>query len=165
MRLLIDGDILSKNGTRTQANGYRAFGAGTLVHIALAEKALGKKLPKGAEIHHVDEDKTNNNPDNLVICPNHSYHALLHARQRILAAGGTPGKQKICGMCKQLLPVASFVNNVLKYDGTHNNCRVCVSEYKKKRGLNTDKFDWKASLAQQYRRLRKGYTKRSISWL
>jgi HNH endonuclease len=56
-------------------------------HILFAEKALGKPLPKGAVVHHMDRDGTNNNtksPWNLVICPNQGYHMLLHARARAL---------------------------------------------------------------------------------
>jgi len=51
-------------------------------HVLVAEKALGKSLPKGAVVHHVDEDKQNNDPRNLVICPNQAYHNLLHKRIR-----------------------------------------------------------------------------------
>lgn len=57
-------------------------------HIVLAERALGRPLPKGAEVHHVDEDITNNAPWNLVICPDHAYHRLLHMRGEAHAACG-----------------------------------------------------------------------------
>ncbi len=51
-------------------------------HIVIAEKALGKPLPKGAEVHHVDGNRANNDPRNLVICPNRAYHSLIEARTR-----------------------------------------------------------------------------------
>ena len=57
-------------------------------HEVIAEKALGKPLPKGAEVHHIDENKLNNKNSNLVICPSRSYHFLLHRRQRALAECG-----------------------------------------------------------------------------
>ncbi len=63
----------------------RASGGVVLEHILIAEKALGYPLPIGAEVHHFDEHKSNNANGNLVICENHSYHALLHVRQRALA--------------------------------------------------------------------------------
>ena len=49
-------------------------------HVKIAEKALGKKLPAGAVVHHLDENPSNNDPRNLVICPSEKYHKLLHHR-------------------------------------------------------------------------------------
>lgn len=69
-------------------------------HIDNAEKALGKKLPIGAVVHHADENKLNNANDNLVICPNADYHKLLHARQRAVDAGYPPSYRK-CTFCKK----------------------------------------------------------------
>ena len=70
--------------------GYSAGGNGYFVlngkkeSRRIAEKALGKPLPKGAEVHHVDGNSENDKPTNLVICPSHAYHMLLHARMRSL---------------------------------------------------------------------------------
>ncbi len=57
-------------------------------HVVIAEKALGKPLPIGAQVHHLDENKKNNNPNNLVICPDQAYHTLLHRRQAAFDACG-----------------------------------------------------------------------------
>lgn len=54
-------------------------------HVLLAEKALGKQLPKGAVVHHVDGNGTNNDTNNLVICQDQNYHLLLHRRAEMLA--------------------------------------------------------------------------------
>jgi len=48
----------------------------------IAEQALGKPLPKGALVHHADGNALNNDPENLVICPDNAYHNLLHKRLR-----------------------------------------------------------------------------------
>jgi hypothetical protein len=68
-------------------------------HILIAEKALGKPLPMGAEIHHMDKDGTNNKPGNLVICQDHAYHHLLHVRMRAYEACGKAHYRK-CQFCK-----------------------------------------------------------------
>lgn len=84
-------------------DGYKAHRAGgreTLEHRAIAERALGKRLPAGAEVHHVDTLRAHNSPGNLVICPSRSYHQLLHQRQRAMDACGNASWLK-CVHCKQ----------------------------------------------------------------
>ena len=86
------------SGTLT-SHGYVALGARKeYEHRAVVERILGKSLPVGAEIHHVDGNGQNNCPTNLVVCPNHSYHLLLHARQQALAECGHVGWRK-CRFC------------------------------------------------------------------
>ena len=75
-------------------------------HIVIAEKALGKPLPAGAEIHHVNEDRADNGNSNLVICPDHAYHALLHARGRRLREARAGCKQ--CSLCNTVKPLSEF---------------------------------------------------------
>lgn len=55
-------------------------------HILVAERALGRPLknlgvghPDSEVVHHIDGDKTNNAPDNLLVCT-HKYHVELHHR-------------------------------------------------------------------------------------
>lgn len=100
----------------------KAAGTGSRkrLHVAIAEKALGKPLPLGAEVHHVDEVKSHNWNSNLVICQSHAYHSLLHLRARILKAGGDPNTQRICSHCKQLLDISDITAS--------NQCRACKNK-------------------------------------
>jgi hypothetical protein len=91
-------------------------------HVLVAEKALGRFMPAGAEIHHVDEDITNNANRNLVICESRAYHKLLHARTRIVKAGGNPNTQRICGACSSLKPIDAFNKG-------QRRCRQCQSRW------------------------------------
>lgn len=84
-------------------DGYWMFeidGRPVLRHVLVAERALGKRLPKGAQVHHVDFDRSNDSNNNLVICPNAAYHQLLHIRTNALNACGNANWRK-CGICKQ----------------------------------------------------------------
>jgi hypothetical protein len=72
-------------GTITK-DGYREFninGERILEHVMIAEKALGRKLIKGEVIHHIDEDKLNNDPSNLFLCPSQAYHMFVHTQSNI----------------------------------------------------------------------------------
>lgn len=98
------GKTLSPSGTGSiNAGGYRVHGInGNTIyeHVAIAESALGKSLPVGAVVHHVDCNPLNNDPSNLVICPSQAYHLLLHTRQRALDACGNADFRK-CLFCHQ----------------------------------------------------------------
>ena len=47
-------------------------------HILIAEKKYGRFIKKGEPIHHIDFDRTNNDPDNLYLCENHKEHRTIH---------------------------------------------------------------------------------------
>jgi len=90
-----------KGSGSTTSLGYRVVAVGgerILEHVAVAENALGKKLPAGAIVHHVDGDRANNLSSNLVVCPDQAYHLLLHARQRAYGECGDASYRK-CMNC------------------------------------------------------------------
>jgi hypothetical protein len=53
--------------------------SGRHLHRIVAEAKLGRALLPGEVVHHKDENKRNNHPDNLEVLPSQSVHAKLHA--------------------------------------------------------------------------------------
>ncbi len=107
-------------------NGYlrrMESGESKLEHIRVAERALGKRLPRGAIVHHVDENRLNNAPSNLVICHGSGYHRLLHQRMDALKACGHAHWRK-CRFCQQHDdPVNLFISK------TNVHHRECMNAY------------------------------------
>lgn len=71
-------------------------------HILVAEEMLGAYLPDGAVVHHRDENRQNNEPDNLQICrdENENEHKQIHIRLRVLKACGHADWLK-CPYCRE----------------------------------------------------------------
>ena len=93
----------------------------------IAERILGRPLPIDAIVHHVDEDRTNNSPSNLVILENRAEHAALHQRLRVLQAGGRPYLDQICCTCSHIKPKEEFVPSRTSYTGRRSECKRCVA--------------------------------------
>ncbi len=71
-----------------RTDGYVAIyvdGIKVLEHRHLAELVLKRKLKGQEQVHHMNEDRSDNHtPFNLVICPDGEYHKLLHKRMKEL---------------------------------------------------------------------------------
>lgn len=91
----------------TQAGYVQVYGPGhpnangrgyVAEHILIASQSIGGQVPRGAEVHHVNGVRADNQPGNLVICENHAYHHLLHRRANALRACGHAGWTR-CWVC------------------------------------------------------------------
>lgn len=47
-------------------------------HRIVAERILGRPLKPGEVVHHIDRNKRNNNPENLMVFPSQTAHVLWH---------------------------------------------------------------------------------------
>ena len=86
--------VQAPDHVRANNGGY------VLEHILVAEHAIGKLLPPQAEVHHVNEIKSENRGSNLVLCEDRAYHQLLHRRLRAYRACGNP-RARQCWLCKK----------------------------------------------------------------
>lgn len=64
--------IYLPNHHLAKADGY------VYVHRMVAEEKLGRKLDKEEFVHHKDEDKLNNSPDNLMVFKSNADHSAFH---------------------------------------------------------------------------------------
>jgi predicted RNA-binding Zn-ribbon protein involved in translation (DUF1610 family) len=77
------------------------------VHRAQAELALTRPLLPGEVVHHIDEDKANNEASNLMIFKNESSHQLVHklAKEDVTLIQCDDGaylavrKLRVCAVC------------------------------------------------------------------
>lgn len=113
---ILRGDgYIDKNGYHViSVNGIEIY-----EHIVIAERALGRKLPPGALVHHVNEIRSDNTPGNLVVCPSRGYHATLHRRMRALAACGHPD-WRMCRYCRLHDAPSRLLTN-------HSSCRKTIA--------------------------------------
>ena len=51
------------------------------LHRFIAQIFYGKPIPKGYEVHHIDKNKLNNSPDNLVVISKEE-HQRIHSYDR-----------------------------------------------------------------------------------
>ncbi len=78
-----------KGGRSVASNGYVLIRVGTDHHLAdvrgyayehrlVAEQKLGRRLLPGEIVHHVNEIKTDNRPENIEVKPTIAHHSVEH---------------------------------------------------------------------------------------
>jgi len=66
-----------KDGMKRRPDGYVRYSDDRYVHRVVMEEKLGRPLEAGEIVHHIDEDPTNNDPENLEVHTN-SGHRKMH---------------------------------------------------------------------------------------
>jgi len=88
--------------------------------VLIVEKVLGKPLPKGAIVHHVNEDESDDRNKNLVVCQDQGLHNIIHGRLKALEACGN-ARWKPCTFCHQYDDPSLLYKNDTSY--YHKKCR------------------------------------------
>jgi len=110
---------LSKGHPRANRDSY------VWEHVLVVERAIGKFLPATAIVHHADGNPSNNDPCNLVVCPDQAYHKLIHQRDAALEACGNASALK-CDIChsyerQEEIREYSYRKGIGRY-GRHLSC-------------------------------------------
>ena len=133
--------ILSRNwkgGRIINAQGYvkiynrdhsRSHNNYVREHILVMEKIIGKPLPSETVIHHVNMDRTDNRPANLVLCQDVRYHRLIHRRMRAFKECGHASWLK-CRYCLNYDDPKNMYVHPFKSQWFH---RKCHSDYESAR--------------------------------
>lgn len=77
-------------------------------HRVVAEDFLGRPLHKDEEVHHLDENKTNNHPENLLVLTQ-SQHQKLHGWMRRMGIDPKDYPTRLCSCCGKVLSVEQMV--------------------------------------------------------
>lgn len=68
---------------KTRGTGIKGYikEYGKHQHRVVMERIIGRKLKKGEIVHHIDRNKKNNDPSNLILCKNQSEHIKIHLKE------------------------------------------------------------------------------------
>ena len=102
-------------------------------HVLEVEGVLQRELPERHPVHHVNENRSDNCHENLVVCDSHSYHLLLHRRLRALKATGNPNAKQCC-RCHEWTADVSYTRRVKgAVMGELSYHRACQKAHEQKR--------------------------------
>ena len=65
-------EVVCPNHPKTHSNGC------VYEHILVAEQKIGRYLTEEEVVHHIDENKLNNSPDNLMVFATNADHVRFH---------------------------------------------------------------------------------------
>jgi len=85
-------------------------------HVIVAEQKIGRELKDEEVVHHIDENRSNNSPENLMVFANTAEHSAYHATHEAYQIDNIwyasrkrkPKECKICG--KMFIPKYKNIN-------------------------------------------------------
>lgn len=92
-------------GVRVNKGGYEVYKKSDrkwkpiFLHVVAAEDMMGGELPDKMDVHHLDGNKRNNEPGNLMVC-SRGYHVEMHLREKAMEACGNTWYRR-CWYCGQ----------------------------------------------------------------
>lgn len=105
---LAENKALHDKGKCKHSSGYvwkrcedhpRSHNGYVLEHTLVAEEKIGRLLLQEERVHHENEIKSDNRPDNLTVFPNEKSHQQHHVRMKALRACGNPD-WRACKFCR-----------------------------------------------------------------
>jgi hypothetical protein len=93
-------------------------GVAVMEHRLIMSRLLGRPLLRQEVVHHIDHNRANNTPENLVLTSSHD-HAALHAR---LFRNST---HKECGKCHAIKSRVLFFSEYHRHDPSSRLCKPC----------------------------------------
>ena len=110
------------------------------IHQLQAEKKLGRQLNKDECVHHIDENKYNNDINNIIVFKTKSDHAAFHSGCDIYLDGDVwvakIHKNRVCPVCKTNIK--------------DNHADMCISCYLKKKSSNIPSKEILMNLLLEY---------------
>ena len=98
----------------TKAGYYRCTALNTLLHDEIYRVHVGT-IPRGHIVHHIDEDRSNNDLDNLELLTR-SEHMVIHMVGGRAGFNIHPFKRVVCANCG------------VEYDGRTNKAKFCSEQ-------------------------------------
>jgi len=121
-----------KGGRQQRDDGYwviRVNGKRVREHCYIMEQHIGRPLAPGEEVHHIDEDRNNNQLSNLLLVPGRAEHKDEH---RTTYRSDT---HRQCSKCRKIKERSEFGVGKSNSDGLDSICKECRREDRRTRLL------------------------------
>jgi hypothetical protein len=124
-------------------------------HVWVMSRMVGSPVPKGFEVHHMDGDKQNNSPSNLMLCTR-AQHQHMHKIMHAVNACGNPDWRP-CRFCHKHDSTDAMIRHSRTRDAwCHSECRKISWHNRKHRYVSTkDGSRLRPSVVPHFTRKRK----------